>query len=227
MPGQNQDQVHVKSPFVQARPNAEQFFVHPYLDTHDHLLFASEDDQTDGRRYNLLYASEDDQAKARYSSRGLNPYDPHGDIEECPILAKVRTTSTTDKPKLHGRKRRNSDPDPVLASKPLTEEAFDNMVPVRDKRAFLGAVALPMAVAATAIGLFNRAQIETLWGELFQQKATRRLFEVVQDFSQNFVGFQNSFNELRNLLFSLVLANPTLLDARLTRIENQLRDRLR
>jgi hypothetical protein len=29
----------VSSPFVQARPNAEQFFVHPYPDTHDHLLF--------------------------------------------------------------------------------------------------------------------------------------------------------------------------------------------
>jgi hypothetical protein len=56
---------------------------------------------------------------------------------------------------------------------------------------------------------------------LFQQKkATRR--EVVQDFSQNFVGLQNSFNELSSLLFSLVLANPTLLDARLTQIENQL-----
>jgi len=78
------------------------------------------------------------------------------------------------------------------------------------------------------MGLFNRAQIENLRGELFQQKkATRRLFEVVQDFSQNFVGLQNSFNELRSLLFSLVLANPTLLDARLSRIENQLRDRLR
>jgi hypothetical protein len=88
MPGQNQDQVHVKSPFVQARPNAEQFFVHPYLDTHDHLLFASEDDHPDNCCYNLLYASEDNQAKARrYSSRGLNPYDPHGDVEERPILA--------------------------------------------------------------------------------------------------------------------------------------------
>ncbi len=192
-------------------------------------MFASEDDHADSRRYNLLYASEDDQAKARrYSSIGLNPYDPHGDVEERLIPAKVRDTSTTDKPKLHGRKRRNSDPDLVLASKPLTEEAFEYMVPVRDKRAFLGAIALPMAVAATAMGLFNRAQIETLRGELFQQKkATRQLFEVVQDFSQNFVGLQNSFNELRSLLFSLVLANPTLLDAHLTRIENQLRDRLR
>ncbi len=63
---------------------------------------------------------------------------------------------------------------------------------------------------------------------MFQQKkATWRLFEVVQDFSQNFVGLQNSFNELRSLLFSLVLANPTLLDASLTRIENQLCDQLR
>jgi len=149
-------------------------------------------------------------------------------VEECPIPAKVPDPSTTEKPKLHGGKRRSDDPDPVLASKPLTEEAYDNMVPVRDKRAFLGAIAQPMAVAATAMGLFNRAQIKTLRGELFQQKkATRRLFEVVQDFSQNFVGLQNSFNELRSLLFSLVLANPTLLDTRLTRIENQLQDRLR
>ncbi len=100
------------------------------------------------------------------------------------------------------------------------------MVPVRKKRA-LGAVALLLAVAATAVGLFNRAQIETLRGELFQQKkATRRLFEVVQDFSQNFIGIQNSFNELRSLLFSMIMANPTLLDARLSRIEHQLRDRL-
>jgi hypothetical protein len=59
------------------------------------------------------------------------------------------------------------------------------------------------------MGLFNRAQIESLQGELFQQKkATRRLFEVVQDFSQNFVGLKNSFNELRSLLFSLVLPTP-------------------
>ncbi len=102
------------------------------------------------------------------------------------------------------------------------------MVPVRERRGILGAVALPMAVAATAMGLFNRAQIESLRGELFQQKkATWHLFEVVQDFSQNFVGIQNSFNEIHSLLFMLVLANPTLLDARLSRIENQLRDRLR
>jgi hypothetical protein len=222
IPGVGQDRVHVASPFVPARPNAEQFFVHPYPDTHDHLLFA---DKSDPEGFNVHLADDENPTKA-HRSRGLNPYDPHGDIEEPPIPAKVRVASTTDKPKLHGRKKKSLDQEPVLSSRPLTEEAFDNMVPVRDKRA-LGAVELPLAVAATAMGLFNRAQIENLRGELFQQKATRRLFEVVQDFSQNFVGLQNSFNELRSLLFSLILANPTLLDARLSRIENQLRDRLR
>jgi hypothetical protein len=154
----------------------------------------------------------------------LNPYDPHGEIFELPIPAKVRTpsdtTSTSERPKLHGRKKREPDEDALLTSQPLMEEAYDKMVPVRERRGILGAVALPMAVAATAMGLFNRAQIESLRGELFQQKkATRRLFEVVQDFSQNFVGIQNSFHEIRSLLFSLVLANPTLLDNRLSRIE--------
>jgi hypothetical protein len=90
LPGQNQDRVHVKSPFVQVRPNAEQFFIHPYPDTHDHLLFASKDDNPDSRRYNTHYASDDDQVKARrYTSRGLNPYDPHSEVEERPIPAKV------------------------------------------------------------------------------------------------------------------------------------------
>jgi hypothetical protein len=40
IPGQNPDQVHVKSPFVPPQPTAEQLLVHPYPDTHDHLLFA-------------------------------------------------------------------------------------------------------------------------------------------------------------------------------------------
>jgi len=75
MPSQDQDQVHVKSPFIPPRPNAEQLLVHPYSDTRDHLLFATEDDQAEARRH---------------TSRGLNPHDPYGDLEEPPILAKVR-----------------------------------------------------------------------------------------------------------------------------------------
>jgi hypothetical protein len=99
------------------------------------------------------------------------------------------------------------------------------MVPVREKQGILGAVALPMTMATTAMGLFNWFQIKNLCSELFQnRKATRHLFEVIQDFSQNYVGLHSNFYELRGMLFQLILVNPTLLDARLSRIKNQLRD---
>jgi hypothetical protein len=118
IPGENPDQVHVKSPFVPRRANAEQLLVHPYLDPHDHLLFAPQEAPDEPRRH---------------TSRGLNPYDPHGEIFEPPNPAKVRTPTTTERPKLHGRKKRNPDEEPLLTSQPLTEEAYDKMVPVREK----------------------------------------------------------------------------------------------
>jgi hypothetical protein len=55
-------------------------------------------------------------------------------------------------------------------------------------------------------------------------KATRQLFEVVQDFSQNFVRIQNSFNKMRTMLFHTIIANPTLFITCLSQIENQLHD---
>jgi hypothetical protein len=82
-----------------------------------------------------------------------------------PTIVKARST---ERPKLHGRKKKSIGQDPPLQSKPLTEDSFDNMVPVRERRVVLGAVALPMTVAATTMGLFNQAQIETLRAELFQ-----------------------------------------------------------
>jgi hypothetical protein len=108
-----------------------------------------------------------------------------------------------------------------MTTQPLTQEAFEEMIPVRQPQAILGVVALPLAVAVTAMGLFNRAQIETLRCELFENRqATCCLFEVVQDFSQNFVYIQNSFKEMRMALFHTIVANPMLFDARLSRIKN-------
>ncbi len=83
MPGQDQDQVHAKSPFVPSGPNAEQLLVHSYPDTHDHLLFATEDDPVEARCH---------------TSRGLNPHDPFGHLEELPIPAKVRTPTSSSGP---------------------------------------------------------------------------------------------------------------------------------
>ncbi len=84
-----------------------------------------------------------------------------------------------------------------------------------------------MAIAATALGVFNRVQIEQLKTELFEVKSNvGRLFEVVQDFSSNFSALEAGFNEIRTTLLYQVMFNPTLFDSRLSRLENQLRSRL-
>jgi hypothetical protein len=91
----------------------------------------------------------------------------------------------------------------------------------------LGAIALSLTVAATAISVFNRAQIEALKSELFDLKEnTDCLFEVVQDFSKNMKSIETGFNELRTTLLYQVMFNPTLFDTWLSRIENQLYNRL-
>jgi len=82
---------------------------------------------------------------------------------------------------------------------PLTAEGLDDMTLVkpRERREVLGAIALPLAIAATAMGAFNTAQIEALKSELFELKEnTGRLFEVIQDFTKNMRAIEDSFNEL-------------------------------
>jgi len=71
-----------------------------------------------------------------------------------------------------------------------------------------------MAVAATALGVFNRVQINQLKTELFEVKENvGRLFEVVQDFSSNFAALETGFNEIRTTLLYQVMFNPTLFDS--------------
>ena len=94
-------------------------------------------------------------------------------------------------------------------------------------RRFAGLVALPMAVAATAMGLYNKGQIEFLKHELTEVKTNvKRLFDVVSLFDHNFQEIQNAIIEISNILLPLLVNNPAVFEARLTRIENQLRDRL-
>jgi hypothetical protein len=162
MPSSNEDQIHVKPPYTNPPiSNQEHHLIHPYLDTLDHLL---------------SYADSHSNGPWQPNSRGLNPYDPHGD--DHPDLANLGRSPATAgptvvrdgaefKPKLHGRRKKSADAEPRLQSQHLTEEAFAKMVPVQEKQGILGAVALPMAMATTAMGLFNRAQIKNLCSELF------------------------------------------------------------
>jgi hypothetical protein len=95
------------------------------------------------------------------TSQGLNLYDPYGeDLLDLASFAKSPTmpglTIVKDgsafKFKLHGRHKKSTDQDLRLQSQPLTEEALDRMVPVREKHGILGAVALPMAMAGPPWG---------------------------------------------------------------------------
>ena len=100
---------------------------------------------------------------------------------------------------------------------------MDQMTLVRPRREILGGIALGVAVAATAMGVYNWVQIEQLKAELFKVKEnTGRLFEVIQDFSQNMAALETGFNEIRTTLLYQVMFNPTLFDSQLSRLENQL-----
>ena len=91
-----------------------------------------------------------------------------------------------------------------------------------------GIIALPIAIAATAMGIYNSVQIEFLKSELLEVKDNvKRLFEVLQKFDKEFDGVGSAIRDLADQLLILNIANPAFFDARLTRIENQIRHRLR
>ncbi len=105
---------------------------------------------------------------------------------------------------------------------------MDQMTLVQPRWEILGGIALGVAVAATAMGVYNPVQIQQLKEELFEvRENTGHLFEVVQDFSQNMAALETGFNVIRTTLLYQVMFNPTLFDSRLSRLENQLQGRLR
>ncbi len=71
---------------------------------------------------------------------------------------------------------------------------------------------LGVATAATAMGIYNRAQIIALQNELFEVKDNvGQLFEVVQDYGKNMLAIETGFNELRTTLFYQVMFTPPYL----------------
>jgi len=216
VPNSSSGQIPVMAPYS-PRSDSNIFNVDSFTDSQDHLLTLT----ASGVHYSHLTKEPEHQANT--TSTSLNPRHPPPALLPGPGLLQVRLLRpNTGCP---GGYRLGS-----LVSQPLTPAALDNMIFIhgRPKREVLGAIALPLAVAATAMEVFNRAQIEALKTELFDLKEnTGWLFEVVQDFSKNMKSIETGFNELRTTLFYQVMFNPTLFDSRLTRIENQLRNRLR
>ena len=142
------------------------------------------------------------------------------------------TTSTTSTPK---NKKKTDQTDRNIAQLSREYKTYSSTIPesvyipmpVRKKR-FIGFVALPLAVAATAMGIYNTAQIEFLKTELVGiQENNKRLFEVVSNHDQEIQQINSAIRGLADVLTGTMTSNPAMLDARLSRLENQLRDRLR
>jgi len=191
IPNRNTGRIPVKAQF--APPEGSHIVnMQAYVDTQDHLL-------------TLI-------PEKSYTSRNTNS---PATVEAGELRNVTTTPSGSSPPKKWGKPRPSrrtkrddppefiwgqawSPPSPVTSSQPLTPEKLDQMTVVRSRREILGGIALGMAVAATALGVFNRVQINQLKTELFEVKENvGRLFEVVQDFSSNFAALETGFNEIR------------------------------
>ena len=148
------------------------------------------------------------------------------DEDHFPDFTTTTTTTTTT-------------PTPASTAKPLNVKVQATVIhhakpkmeiwdqPIRIQKRFAGFVALPLAIAATALGLYNRKQLESLRNELFDVKAnTQRLFRITQDLSIGLQQVETALDAMRTTLILLVASNPAIADARMTRIENQLRHRV-
>ncbi len=197
---------------------ANLYNVDAFCDTQDHLLTLT----MSGTHYSKLLRENTtshsvDISQSYYNVSGVKP------------SPTTTTSQTTTKGLNWGRFGYSGAKDSKFVSQPLTMQTLDQMVFIhgRPKREILGGIALGVATAATAMGIYNRAQIIALQNELFEVKDNvGRLFEVVQIYGKNMLAIETGFNELRTTLFYQVMFNPTLFDTRLSRLENQLRSRI-
>ena len=91
-----------------------------------------------------------------------------------------------------------------------------------------GIVALSLAIAATAMGIYNSVQIQFLKNKLLEVKDNvKRLFEVVQRYDKELADISAAIREISTALLIMAVADPSYFDGGLTRIKNQLQDRLR
>jgi hypothetical protein len=90
-----------------------------------------------------------------------------------------------------------------------------------------GLIALPMAIAATAMGIYNAVQIENLKAELTDIRADQsRLFNIVRDLAKEIDSIYDALDDVRQSYAIMIAFNPALFDSQLSRLDSQLRNRL-
>ena len=92
----------------------------------------------------------------------------------------------------------------------------------------LGIIALGAATAAAALGTYNTAQVDFLKTELTEvQENSHRLFEIAGIHENQISEVANAIRIISSHLTEISRNHPAVYDARLSRMENQLRDRIR
>lgn len=91
---------------------------------------------------------------------------------------------------------------------------YNSSLPLSRKEIIFGAVALPIAIGATAMGLFYRVQILALQEELFDLKSnSQRQFTVAQNRTRLVIAAEKNVQDIRTTLIAMVASNPALADA--------------
>jgi hypothetical protein len=131
---------------------------------------------------------------------------------ETPLTAVKYINNLDTKPKTRSQTKRE-------ARKEKYRNQGEATVTLTRKKRLAGLIALPIAVAASAMGIYNAAQIEYLKGQLTEIKEnTGRLFTVVDNHENAIKDLEAGMNLLTTYMIQLFEQNPSLLDARFSRI---------
>jgi len=159
--------------------------VDDFCNTHDHLLTLT----VGGTHYSYLLKEN----STLHSVSESQSYFNISNVRPTSTRSTTSTSQTTTKKSGWNRFGYSGVKDVKLVSQPLMKQTLDQMVFIHGlpKHEILGSIALGVANAATAMGVYNRAQIIALKNELFEVKDNvGQLFEVVQDYSKNILAIK-------------------------------------
>jgi hypothetical protein len=200
VPNRNTGKIPVRAQFAPPQ-GAHIVNMQAFADTHDHLLTLIPEKKPMNLRTDSQMPVE------MTGPRNVTRPSTSGQMTG-PTITKAgrpRVSHRAEREDRHGPEfiwgRKWDHPGLVTALEPLTPERMDQMTLVRPRQEILSGIALGMALAATALGVFNGVQIQQLKEESFEVKEnTGQLFEIVQDFSNNIAALETGFNEIQTTL---------------------------
>jgi hypothetical protein len=133
-----------------------------------------------------------------------DPSDTFSPATENPLTTIRHLNNLDAKPKIRSQTKRE-------ARKDKYRNLGNATVTLTRKKRLAGLIALPIAVAASAMGIYNTAQIEYLKGQLTEIKEnTGQLFTVVDNHENAIQDLEAGMNLLTTYMIQLFEQNPSL-----------------